>query len=184
MTKYFKIVVATIFSLLLFNPIFAQTSESILSLSIDVRSSNNNNQASIITPIKVVQSQDKKVTILQPQNMEINFVEVREDGMGGVIFKIKPKYMLDKKDVTATVRLQATDSASFEVSGSTDIEKVSLVSYATNTQRIELPETSLASLPVKLSINENKQIDTQVLTFNANNLAQELKVTLTLSKLL
>lgn len=183
MLKYAKIAVAALIYPLLMSLAFAQNSESILSLSVDIKGPENN-QASIITPVKVVQSQDKQVSILQPQNMEINFVEVRDDGIGGVILKIKPKYMLDKKDVTATVRLHAKDSSSLEVSGSTDIEKVSLVSNATNTQRIELPETSLTSLPVKLSINENKQIDTQVLTFNANNLAQELRVTITISKLL
>lgn len=183
MFKNCKLAATALLCSLLATSAFAQSSESILSLSVDIRGPDNN-QASIITPVKIVQTQDKNVIILQPPQLDINFVDIKEDGSGGLILKIKSKHIVDKKDVTATLKLHATEFASLEISGSTDLEKVSYAPYSTNTQRIELPEVSLASLPVNLSINKDKQKDTQVLTFDANNLTQELKVTVTVSKLL
>lgn len=167
------------------NTAFAQSEETILSLSVDVKGFDNA-QTSIITPIKVIQTNTGQTNaiILQPQKLDINFVDIQEDGYGGLVLKLKSKYLVERKDVLTTIRLRSAQDSYLHVAGTTEVEKVSVQSYTTNSQKIELPTVETASLPLSLRLGQEKLTDTQVLTFDPTDLKQEVKVTVTLSKLL
>lgn len=179
-----KVATALLISLTL-NTAFAQSAETILSLSVDVKGFENA-QTSIITPIKVTQTNTGQTNtiILQPQKLDINFVDIQEDGNGGLVLKLKSKYLVDKKDVLTTIRLKSEQDSYLHVAGTTEVEKVSVQSYTTNAQKIELPTVETASLPLSLRLSQEKQTGIQVLTFDPTDSKQEIKVTITLSKLL